>query len=107
MSGPTVSDQYSRIPLTIVAGAPGVGKTSLVRHLLTQTTEQIAAVVADESAVDLSFVAQRDGARLLLKNGSVCVMSDDDGSAVLAALSEQSHPPDHVVFESSAKSNMP
>ena len=105
MSGPTVSDQYSRIPLTIVAGATGVGKSSLVRHLLTQTTEQIAAVVADESAVDPSLVAQRDGARLLLKNGSVCVMSDDDGSAVLAALSEQSHPPDHVVFESSAKSN--
>jgi len=105
MSGPTVSDQYSRIPLTIVAGAPGVGKTSLVRHLLTQTTEQIAAIVADESAVDRSLVAQRDGARLLLKNGSVCVMSDDDGSAVLAALSEQSHPPDHVVFESSASAN--
>jgi len=32
-------------------------------------------------------------------------MSDDDGSAVLAALSEQSHPPDHVVFESSASAN--
>jgi len=105
MSSPIVSDQHSRIPLTIVAGAPGVGKSSLVRHLLAQTTEQIAAVVADESAVDLSLVAQRDGARLLLKNGSVCVMSDDDGSAVLAALSEQSHPPDHVVFESGGTSN--
>jgi len=105
MSGPTVSDQYSRIPLTIVAGAPGVGKSSLVRHLLTQTTAQITAVSADESAVDPSFVVQRDGARLLLKNGSVCVMSDDDGAAALAALSEQSHPPDHVVFESHAKSN--
>src|SRR4051812_10103326 len=105
MSGPTVSDQYSRIPLTIVAGAPGVGKSSLVRHLLTQTTAQITAVAADESAVDPSFVVQRDGARLLLKNGSVCVMSDDDGAAALAALSEQSHPPDHVVFESHAKSN--
>lgn len=105
MSGPTVSDQYSRIPLTIVAGASGVGKSSLIRHLLSQTTEQIAAVVTDASAVDPSLVAQRDGARLLLKNGSVCVMSDDDGSAVLAGLSEQSHPPDHVVFESNASTN--
>lgn len=105
MSGQTVPDQYSRIPLTIVAGASGAGKSSLVRHLLSQTTEQIAAVVADASAVDPSLVAQRDGARLLLKNGSVCVMSDDDGSAVLATLSEQSHPPDHVVFESAAASN--
>jgi G3E family GTPase len=104
MSGPAVSDQYSRIPLTIVAGAAGVGKSSLIRHLLAETTEQIAAVVADESAVDPSLVARRDGARLLLKNGSVCVMSDDDGTAILAALSEQSHPPDHVVFESSAAS---
>jgi G3E family GTPase len=105
MSGQTVPDQYSRIPLTIVAGASGAGKSSLVRHLLSQTTEQIAAVVADASAVDPSLVAQRDGARLLLKNGSVCVMSDDDGSAVLATLSEQSQPPDHVVFESAAASN--
>ncbi len=105
MSSPIVSDQHSRIPLTIIAGAPGVGKSSLVRHLLAQTTEQIAAVVADASAVDLSLVAQRDGPRLLLKNGSVCVMSDDDGSAILAALSEQSQPPDHVVFESSASTN--
>lgn len=105
MSGQTVSDQYSRIPLTIVTGASGVGKSSLIRHLLAEATEQIAAVVTDEKAVDPSLVAQRDGARLLLKNGSVCVMSDDDGSAVLAALSEQSHPPDHVVFETTAASN--
>ena len=47
MSGPAVSDQYSRIPLTIVAGAAGVGKSSLIRHLLAETTEQIGAVVAD------------------------------------------------------------
>jgi G3E family GTPase len=94
-------DQHSRISLTVVGGAPGAGKTTLVRHLLEYAgARRVAAVIADESAIDPSMVARRDGHRVVLHNGCVCVIADDDGATALAALAEDRDCPDHVVLDS-------
>src|ERR1043165_7881507 len=58
-------DQRTKIPLTIVVGAPGAGTSSLVRHLLEQTTERrIAAVVPADEVIDASLIAERNGGRM-------------------------------------------
>jgi G3E family GTPase len=96
-------DQRTRIPLTIVVGAPGAGTSTLVRHLLEQTTERrIAAVIPADEVIDASLISERNGARMVLRNGCVCVVADDDGAATLANLADAAERPEHVVFEASA-----
>src|SRR5262245_30648713 len=92
-------DQHFRIPLTVVGGLPGAGRSSLIRHLLARSGERLTAVAAGDVAVDPSLIAQRDGSLLHLRNGSVCFISEDDGAALLAALAEGNDRPDHVIFE--------
>jgi G3E family GTPase len=93
-------DQHSRIPLTVIGGSARSGKTSLVRHLLEQSTgRRVAAVVADYRAIDPALVERRDGSRFLLRNGCLCVVAEDDGAAALADLAEHPLRPDHVVID--------
>jgi G3E family GTPase len=93
-------DQHSRISLTVVGGAPGAGKTTLIRHLLEYATgRRLAAVLADDDAVDPAVVARRDGQRIVLHNGCVCLIADDDGAASLAALAEGPEAPEHVLLD--------
>jgi G3E family GTPase len=93
-------DQHSRISLTVIGGAPSAGKTTLVRHLLEYNTgRRLAAVLADEDALDPAMIVRRDGSRLTLHNGCVCVIADDDGAAALAALAESPECPEHVLLD--------
>jgi G3E family GTPase len=94
-------DQHSRISLTVVGGAPSTGKTTLVRHLLEYAAgRRLAAVLASEDAIAPELIARRDGQRVVLHNGCVCVFADDDGASALAALTEERACPDHVLLDS-------
>ena len=94
-------DQHSRISLTVVGGAPGAGKTTLVKHLLECAAgRRLAAIIADDEAIDPSMIARRDGHRIVLHNGCVCVIADDDGATALAALTEERDCPEHVLLDS-------
>ena len=93
-------DQHSRISLTVVGGAPSAGKTTLVKHLLEHATgRRLAAVITDDSAIDSSMVARREGNRVVLRNGCTCVFADDDGAAALSALAEERESPEHVILD--------
>jgi len=99
-SGRTSLGHRENIPLTIIGGAPRVGKTSLARHLLEHAAgRRVAAIVSDDVEIDASLIAQADGPRIVLDNGSVYVRSDDDGAAALAALGASRERPDHVVID--------
>src|SRR5215831_17581863 len=94
-------DQHSRISLTVVGGAPNTGKTTLVRHLLEYAAgRRLAAVLASEDAITPELIARRDGQRVVLHNGCVCVFADDDGATALAALAEDRSSPEHVLLDS-------
>jgi G3E family GTPase len=60
------------IPLTIV-GAPGIGKTSPVRHLSSTPRAGAAAIVSESVEIDPSLVAESDGWRVVLNNGCAYV----------------------------------
>jgi len=93
-------DQRSRIPLTIVAGAPRAGKSTLVRHLLERTAgRRIAAIVADARAVSAAMIARREDGCFILANGCVCVLAEDDGATTLAAVARHEQRPEHVIVD--------
>ena len=93
-------DQHSRIPLTVVAGAPRAGKSTLVRHLLERTAgRRIAAIVADERAVSRAMVARREDGCFILNNGCLCVLAEDDSATTLAAVARRERRPEHVIVD--------
>lgn len=102
MSSPHASsDQHSRIPVTVVGGESGVGKTSLIRHLLEQSEgRRIVAVVNETAIIDPLRVARRDGRQCIMHTGCRYVITDDDDvSTVLSALAEQPDRPEHVIID--------
>lgn len=95
------------IPVTIVGGFLGAGKTTLVNHLLRTATRRYAVVVNDFGAVDVdaALVRNFDGDVLSLANGCVCCgMGPDLGDTLLRLVSREPAP-EHVLLEASGVSD--
>jgi len=92
------------VPLTVIGGFLGAGKTTLVNHLLAEPGgERLVVLVNDFGAVniDASLIAARDGASIALTNGCACCSIDGDlGRAVGLALRRDPRP-GHLLVEAS------
>jgi len=92
------------LPMTVLAGFLGAGKTTLVNHLLRHSNGQkIMVLVNDfgELPIDQDLIAAQDGDILTLANGCACCsMGGDLYKAFDAALSF-SPAPDHLLIEAS------
>jgi G3E family GTPase len=62
------------IPLTVIGGFLGAGKTTFLNRLLAQATARYVVLVNDfgEINVDAGLIARHDGATMSLTNGCVC-----------------------------------
>ena len=93
-----------RIPVTLIGGYLGAGKTSLLNHLLTHARgERITVLVNDFGALglDAALVARRDAETVTLTNGCVCCSIADDFGAALDAQVRSPQPPARIVVETS------
>ena len=93
-----------RIPITLIGGYLGAGKTSLLNHLLTHIEgERIAVLVNDFGALglDAALVARRDAETVTLTNGCVCCSIADDFGTALDAQIRSPDPPARIVVETS------
>jgi len=93
-----------RIPITLIGGYLGAGKTSLLNHLLTHVDgEHIAVLVNDFGALglDAALVARRDAETVTLTNGCVCCSIADDFGAALDTQIRSPAPPTRIVVETS------
>ena len=94
-----------RIPVTLIGGYLGAGKTSLLNHLLTHMGggERIAVLVNDFGALglDAALVARRDADTVTLTNGCVCCSIADDFGTALDAQVRAGEPPERIVVETS------
>lgn len=95
------------IPLTVIGGFLGAGKTTLVNHLLATATRRYGVLVNDFGAIniDAALIAARDGASIALTNGCVCCSLGEDLGDGLATLAGREPPPEHVIVEASGVSD--
>jgi G3E family GTPase len=91
------------IPITIVSGFLGAGKTTLVNQLLASASERLAVMVNDFAAlnIDAELIRTSEPDRIALTNGCVCCTLRDDLVAAALQLAALDPPPDRIVLETS------
>jgi G3E family GTPase len=95
------------IPLTVIGGFLGAGKTTLVNHLLRTATRRYGVLVNDFGAIaiDAALIASRNADTIALTNGCVCCgMSGDLGDG-LVRLAARQPDTEHVIVETSGVSD--
>jgi G3E family GTPase len=92
------------VPILLVAGFLGAGKTTVVNHLLAQARgKRIAAVVNDFGAIniDAELIAGAADGVVSLSNGCICCSLEGDLLRTLAALLRRDPRPEYIVIETS------
>ena len=92
------------IPLTVVGGFLGAGKTSLVNNILEQAGDRRIAVLVNDFGslcVDLSLVSARSARTISLANGCICCTLVDGLAQALLDVLQFDPSPDHVLVEAS------
>jgi G3E family GTPase len=102
---PRGADQRASIPLTVIAGYLGAGKTTVLTHLLrSRAAGKIAVLVNDfdRMRIDESLIRWRARNTLRLANGCIYCRSSEALAEALAKLRRQPRPPEHVLVEAAA-----
>ncbi len=92
------------LPLTVLGGFLGAGKTTLVNALLRGARGLRLAVLVNDFGgvnVDAAMIEATAGGTVALTNGCVCCAVGDDLAAGLAAALGRRPAPDHVLVEAS------
>ena len=92
------------VPILLVTGFLGAGKTTVVNHLLAHAAgRRIAAVVNDFGAIniDAELIAGASDGVVSLSNGCICCSLEADLLRTLAALLRRDPPPEFIVIETS------
>jgi cobalamin biosynthesis protein CobW len=105
-----MSASLARVPCTIVTGFLGAGKTTLIRHLLTQVRGRALAVLVNEFGdvgIDGELLKAcgdascREENIIELANGCLCCTVADEFIPALTALLSRTPRVDHIVIETS------
>src|ERR1700733_15003464 len=100
----------TKIPVTIVTGFLGAGKTTLIRHVLENAVGRRLALIINEFGdvgVDGTILKAcgidncPDENIVELANGCLCCTVADDFIPAMEALLTRSPPPDHIIIETS------
>ncbi|MCK0167207.1 GTP-binding protein [Jannaschia sp. S6380] len=91
------------LPLTILGGYLGAGKTTLVNHLLRHSGRRLAILVNEfgDLAIDADLIEAEEDDLIALAGGCVCCSYGDDLTEALIALSRRVPLPEHIVLEAS------
>ena len=99
-----------KVPVTIITGFLGAGKTTLVRHLMQNPQGRRLAILVNEFG-DLGIDGDilkgcadancPEDAIVELTNGCLCCTVADDFVPTIAALLARPQPPDHILIETS------
>jgi G3E family GTPase len=93
-----------RIPVSILSGYLGAGKTTIINHVLAEPHGRRLAVLVNDFGpinIDGRLIGSRNAATIELTNGCVCCSIGDDMGEALTALAGWPDPPDHVLVEAS------
>lgn len=95
------------IPITILGGFLGAGKTTALNGLLRGARRRIAVLVNDFGAVniDAALIESSQGGMVSLNNGCVCCSLGPDLGEGVARLVALDPPPEQIVIEASGVSD--
>ena len=103
-------EKKNKIPVTVLTGFLGAGKTSTIRHILKNTGGLQLALIINEFGdlgVDgeiikgCTFSECQDQNIVELANGCICCTVADDFLPAMNALISKENPPDHIIIETS------
>ena len=91
------------IPLTLISGYLGTGKTTLINQLLRTTKKKIALLVNDfgDINIDESLIESRTDSLLSIAGGCVCCSYGNELIETLESMNSSEIQPDHIVLEAS------
>ncbi|WP_419910597.1 CobW family GTP-binding protein [Candidatus Poriferisodalis sp.] len=92
-----------RLPMNVVGGYLGAGKTTLVNHVLRSSDERIAVIVNDfgEISIDEDLIVAADSDKLTLANGCICCTLADGFAAALMQIRSAGALPQRLLIEAS------
>ncbi|WP_407193737.1 CobW family GTP-binding protein [Bradyrhizobium sp. STM 3566] len=93
-----------QVPILLVTGFLGAGKTTVVNHLLAHAEgRRIAAVVNDFGAIniDAELIAGASDGVVSLSNGCICCSLEGDLLRTLSTLLRRDPKPEYIVIETS------
>lgn len=94
----------NEVPVTVIGGYLGAGKTSLINHLLRNAGGRRLAVMVNDFGqvnIDADLIEDCDGDVVRLAGGCVCCAFGPDLVRALESLLQGSAVPDHVLIEAS------
>jgi G3E family GTPase len=91
------------VPVVVVGGYLGAGKTTLINELLHNTQQRIAVIVNDFGSIniDASLISSRNNDTIELSNGCVCCALGDSLASTMLTIGDRDVQPDVVVIEAS------
>jgi len=92
------------IPVTLIGGYLGAGKTTLVNHLLRHADGRRIAVLVNEFGdlpIDGDLIEARDDDLITIAGGCICCSFGSDLVAALMAIKSRTTAIDHIVIETS------
>ncbi len=91
------------IPVTVLGGYLGAGKTTLVNHILRTTNERIVVLVNDFGSVSIDddLIEATSDDKITLANGCICCSLVDGLASALEQVRQLDPPPDRLVIEAS------
>ncbi len=93
-----------RLPLTVISGYLGAGKTTLINRLLAEDHGlKLMVMVNDFGAIniDAALIADATGDTMTLTNGCVCCTMGADLFMAIGDVLDRPRRPDHLVIEAS------
>jgi G3E family GTPase len=99
--------QTPRIPVLVIGGYLGAGKTTLINNVLSTATQRIAVVVNDFGSVniDASLIREKHNDTIELTNGCICCAVGESLADVLFSILERTELPEVIVIEASGVAN--
>jgi G3E family GTPase len=96
------ASSVTRLPVTVVTGFLGSGKTTLVKHILTNQQGVRTAVIVNELGeigIDGELIVSADGDMVELANGCICCSSNSDFLDAVFRVLDRAHGVDYLVVE--------
>src|SRR5262245_54656013 len=105
---PPQSSFEARLPVTVITGFLGSGKTTLIKHILANQQGVRAGVIVNELSelgIDGELIVSSDGDMVELENGCICCSLNNDFLDAVFRVLDRDRRLDYLVVETSGVSD--